>query len=108
MIFFQPTLEFPRSSWLEFLYFVIPIVGLGVLADGVMRFGVMLFNKRARKEEWQVALASTFRHHVVVCGLGKVGFRAVRQILDFGAEDRGLNQRPPLQASSGPPTTFFH
>jgi hypothetical protein len=28
----------------------VPILGLGVLAEGVIRFGVMLFNKQVRKE----------------------------------------------------------
>lgn len=90
LVLFQSSLEFPRQPWLEVLYFVIPIVGLGVLADGVLRFGVMLFNKRARKEEWQVALASTYRDHVIVCGLGKLGYRVVLQLLEFGEEVVGV------------------
>jgi len=92
LVFFQPSLEFPNHLWLELLYFVIPVVGLGVLADGVVRFWVMLFNKRARKEEWQVALASTYRNHVIVCGMGKVGYRVVRQLLDFGEQVVGVEQ----------------
>ncbi len=90
LVFFQPSLKFPNHLWLELLYFVIPVVGLGVLADGVVRFWVMLFNKRARKEEWQVALASTYRNHVIVCGMGKVGYRVVRQLLDFGEQVVGV------------------
>jgi len=86
LVFFQLTLPLPDNLWLEALYFVVPIVGLSVLANGVVRFGVMLFNKQARKEEWQVALASTYRNHVIVCGLGKVGYRVARQLLDFGEE----------------------
>jgi len=92
LVFFQPSLEFPNHLWLELLYFVIPVIGLGVLADGVLRFGVMLFNKRARKEEWQVALASTYRNHVIVCGMGKVGYRVVRQLLDFGEQVVGVER----------------
>jgi voltage-gated potassium channel len=92
LVFFQSSLEFPRQPWLEVLYFVVPIVGLGVLADGVLRFGVMLFNKRARKEEWQMALASTYRNHVIVCGLGKLGYRVARQLMDFGEEVVGVEQ----------------
>jgi len=90
LMFFQPSLRFPRNVWLDLLYFCLPIIGLGVLADGVLRFGVMLFNKRARKEEWQVALASTYRNHIIVCGLGKLGYRVVRQLLDFGEEVVGV------------------
>jgi len=89
LVFFQSSLEFPRQPWLEVLFFVIPVVGWRV-GDGVLRFGVMLFNKRARKEEWQVALASTYRDHVIVCGLGKLGYRVVLQLLEFGEEVVGV------------------
>ena len=92
LVFFQSSLDFPRQPWLEVLYFVVPIAGLGVLADGVLRFGVMLFNKRARKEEWQVALASTYRNHVIVCGLGKLGYRVVLQLLDLREQVVGVEQ----------------
>jgi Trk K+ transport system NAD-binding subunit len=92
LVFFQPSLDLPRQPWLEVLYFVVPIVGLGILADGVLRFGVMLFNKRARKEEWQVALASTCRNHVIVCGLGKLGYRVVLQLLDLREQVVGVEQ----------------
>ena len=92
LMFFQLTLPFPNHWWIEVLYFVIPLIGLGVLADGVVRFWVMLFNKRARKEEWQVALASTYRNHVIVCGLGKVGYRVVRQLIEFGEEVVGVER----------------
>jgi len=94
LVFFQLTLPLPENVWLEALYFIIPIVGLSVLANGVVRFGVMLFNKHARKEEWQVALASTYRNHVIVCGLGKVGYRVARQLLDFGEEVVGIERDP--------------
>jgi phosphoglycerate dehydrogenase-like enzyme len=75
------------------LLFVVPILGLGVIAEGVIRFGVMLFNKQVRKGEWQVAVASTFRNHIVVCGLGKLGYRVVEQLLQFGEEVVGIEQR---------------
>ncbi len=92
LLFFQSSLSFPANFWLEILFFIIPVIGLGVLADGVLRFGVMLFNKRARKEEWQVALASTYRNHIIVCGLGKLGYRVARQLMEFGEEVVGIEQ----------------
>ncbi len=33
-----------------------------------------------------MALASTYRDHVIVCGLGKIGFRVVHQLLATGAD----------------------
>jgi voltage-gated potassium channel len=93
LIFFETTLPYPRRGLLQVFFFVVPILGLGVLAEGVIRFGVMLFNKQVRKGEWQVAVASTFKNHVVVCGLGRVGYRVVGELLRFGEEVVGIECR---------------
>lgn len=93
LIFFQTTIPYPRSGLLQVFFFVVPILGLGVIAEGVIRFGVMLFNKQVRKGEWQVAVASTFRNHIVVCGLGRVGYRVAEQLLRFGEEVVGIDRR---------------
>ena len=81
LIFFETTIPYPHSGILQVFFFVVPILWLGVIAEGVIRFGVMLFNKQIRKGEWQVAVASTFRNHIVVCGLGRVGYRVVEQLM---------------------------
>lgn len=86
MIFFENVIPFPGEWYLQIFYFVVPILGLGMIADGVLRFGAMLFNKRNRMEEWQVAIASTFKDHVVVCGVGRVGYRVIRELLRLDAD----------------------
>jgi len=86
LIFVQPTIPFPEPWYLQALFFLVPILGLGLLGEGVVRFGVLLFNKQARLEEWQVALASTYSNHVVVCGVGRLGYRIVEQLLACGEE----------------------
>lgn len=93
LVFFETTIPYPRRGLLQVFFFVVPILGLGVIAEGVIRFGVMLFNKQVRKGEWQVAVASTFRNHIVVCGLGRVGYRVAEQLLRFGEEVVGIEQR---------------
>ena len=93
LIFFETTIPYPHSGLLQVFFFVVPILGLGVIAEGVIRFGVMLVNKQVRKGEWQVAVASTFRNHIVVCGLGRVGYRVVEQLLRFGEEVVGVELR---------------
>ncbi|MGA9348280.1 MAG: TrkA family potassium uptake protein [Anaerolineae bacterium] len=93
LVFFETTIPYPRSGPLQAFFFAVPILGLGVIAEGVIRFGVMLFNKQVRKGEWQVAVASTFRNHIVVCGLGRVGYRVVEQLLRFGEEVVGIDWR---------------
>jgi Trk K+ transport system NAD-binding subunit len=82
----------PKAPGLQLLFFVMPVVGLGVVADGVVRFGVALFNRRERKEAWQVAIASTYRDHIVVCGLGRIGYRVVKELLNLGEEVVGVER----------------
>ncbi len=86
LVFFETNLPFPEQWYLQILFFVVPILGLIVAADGVIRFGVALINKQARGQKWQVAMASTYSKHVIVCGLGKVGYRVILELLKFERE----------------------
>ncbi|TET52770.1 MAG: potassium transporter TrkA, partial [Anaerolineales bacterium] len=90
LVFFSPVVPFPTTPGMRLLTFVIPVAGLALVADGVLRFGVALFNRRGRKEAWQVAIASTYSDHVVVCGLGRVGYRVVKELLRLGEEVVGI------------------
>jgi len=92
LIFMENALPFPRAPGLQLLFIVAPPIGLAVVAEGILRFGVALFNRRERKEAWQVAIASTYRDHIVVCGLGKVGYRVVRELLLLGEDVVGIEQ----------------
>jgi voltage-gated potassium channel len=92
LIFFQPVLPFPEQWTLRILYFVVPILGLVALADGVIRFGTALIDKRQRGQKWQAAMASTYRDHVIVCGLGKVGYRVILELRKFGREVVGVER----------------
>jgi Trk K+ transport system NAD-binding subunit len=96
MIFlgFETTLQFPKEWYLQILFFVIPILGLAAVADGVLRFGTALTNKQVRGQKWQVAMASTYSNHVIVCGLGKVGYRVVLELLNFGRDVVGIESNP--------------
>lgn len=90
LIFLETVLPFPSAPGLQFLFIATPLVGLAVVADGVVRFSVALFNRRERKEAWQVAIASTYRDHIVVCGLGRIGYRVVSELLDLGEKVIGI------------------
>jgi voltage-gated potassium channel len=94
LIFFETLLPFPEQWSLQVLFFVIPLLGLVTVADGVIRFGTALVNKQARGQKWQVAMASTYRNHVVVCGIGKVGFRVALELLKLGREVVAIELAP--------------
>lgn len=80
LIFLQGFLDFPHAWYLQAFHFIMPVIGIGLLAQGLTDFGVMLFNRRARGKDWEMAVASTFSNHVVLIGLGHLGFRVVQQL----------------------------
>lgn len=88
--FFETALPFPPQWYLRILYFLVPIIGLSAVADSVMKIWSALVNKRERGEKWQVAMASTYNKHIIVCGLGKVGFRTVQELLKFNRDVVGI------------------
>jgi len=89
----QSSLPFPSDSLLgEILFFLIPMLGLALIFQGVLNFGRLLLDKGSRREAWQIALASTYRDHVIVCGLGRVGMRTVQQLLEAGHEPVAIDR----------------
>jgi len=86
LVFLNPLEEFPNTWYLQLFYFLMPIIGIGILAQGVADFGVLFFNRRARGKEWEMAVASTFVHHVVLVGLGHLGFRVANHLHSMGQD----------------------
>ena len=80
LAFFQPPGEFPESPYLEVFFFVMPLIGIGSLALGLADFGYLLFNRRARSKEWEMAIASTLNKHHILVGLGHLGFHVVEHL----------------------------
>ena len=94
LVFFQDALEFPHQWYLQALYFIIPILGLIVVADGVIRFGGALTNKKERGQKWQIAMASTYTNHIIVCGLGKIGYRVILELLKYDRDFVAIEINP--------------
>jgi Trk K+ transport system NAD-binding subunit len=86
LTFLQPIEEFPQAWYLQSFYFIMPIIGIGILAQGVADFGVLFFNRRERGKDWQMAVASTFHRHMVLVGLGHLGFRVAQHLHSMGQD----------------------
>lgn len=82
--FLQPAGEFPKYFGLQIFYFIMPIVGIIILAQGLADFGSLLFNRRARSKEWEMAVASTMNKHIVLIGLGHLGYRVAQRLYEMG------------------------
>ena len=86
MTFLQPIGDFPHAWYLGLFHFIMPVIGLILLAQGVTEFSVMLFNRRARGKEWEIAVASTFNNHIILVGLGHLGFRVAEELTNMGQD----------------------
>jgi len=94
LVFFQGGDRFPQTGGLRVFYFVMPLLGLGVLGFGLADFGVQFFNRRSRSKEWEMAIASTLKSHTVLVGLGHLGYRIANRLRDMGREIVVIEREP--------------
>jgi voltage-gated potassium channel len=83
MIFLESSVDFPSEWYLQPLFFLLPVIGLGAVADSLVRLAYLLFTRKQNLPEWNRMLASLCRNHFVVIGVGKVGYQVIKQLLEL-------------------------
>jgi len=53
------------------------------VADSVIRLAYLMFTQKQKLPEWQRMVASLYRNHVVVVGVGKVGYQVIKGLLEL-------------------------
>ncbi len=81
-----PNRDFPNHIVLQLFHFFMPIIGIVMLAQGLADFGSLLFNRRARTKEWEMAVASTLKKHIILVGLGHLGYRVALKMHEMGEQ----------------------
>lgn len=94
LVFLSSALDFPGVWYLQLFNFLMPVIGIGILAQGVADFGVLFFNRRARGKDWEMAVASTFSNHVVLVGLGHLGYRVAHHLYSMGLDVVAIDLEP--------------
>jgi Trk K+ transport system NAD-binding subunit len=82
----QTTYQIPASWGLRIIYFTYPLIGIAVVADTIVRVTLLLFSRQENQKEWTKVLASTYRDHIILCGLGHVGYRILERLLQWHLE----------------------
>jgi len=100
LTFFQPTIDFPHDWHLQIFFFMVPLVGLGAIAQGVAEFGVLFFNRRSRSKEWEMAVASTLNNHIILIGLGHLGYHTLKSLLSLDQEIVVIEMNPDSESVS--------
>ena len=93
LLIFQSSLSLPGDPLGVAIFFLVPILGLLLVAQSVLTFGRGLLDKGSRLQSWQVSLASTYSNHVIVCGLGRVGYRVVTRLIDAGYQPIAIERK---------------
>lgn len=94
MIFFESPLPYVESPLLSPIFFILPILGLITIAEGVVHLGNLLFQHKRYSREWQTMIAKTMEDHIVVCGLGNVGVRVVQHLRRFSEDVVAIEHNP--------------
>ena len=94
--FLQVVGDFPQNLYLQLFHFFMPLVGVIVLAQGLADFGSLLFNRHTRSKEWEMAVASTLNNHIILVGLGHLGYRIVQKLHAMGREVAVIELNPSI------------
>jgi Trk K+ transport system NAD-binding subunit len=89
-----PEVRVPPEPQLIVFWYVMPLVGLYVIGRGVVDFARVFFNRGERRKAWEEALASTYREHIIVVGIGNVGLRVIRALRELRFEVVAVDAKP--------------
>ena len=81
-LFFEHNAKLPSDFWLRALFFGVPLIGALLLAEGLFKLGASLLDFRSHREQWMRIMAKTQQDHVILIGLGHIGFRVLEELLE--------------------------
>lgn len=83
----EPAFPTTPKHWIvEGIGVVAPLLGIIVVFDLLARFSLHVFSKKTNQREWVNVVASTYKNHIVLCGLGKVGSKVFEELSALGEE----------------------
>lgn len=84
LVFGEPPEAFPVHPVLQTLFFLVPILGLTVIIEGIVDFSLMIRDRRRMERSWCMTLAQSFRNHIVLVGFGRLGFHTFQLLRRLG------------------------
>lgn len=86
LIFAEQPEAFPTSKVLRGMFFVVPVLGLTVIIEGIVDFALMLRDRRRSERSWCLMMTASMKDHIVLVGFGRLGFRTFRLLRQLGQE----------------------
>ncbi len=82
----ETPVNLPREPELVAFWYIMPLVLAYVAGRGVFDFVRLFFDPKGHENDWEQAVASTYRNHVIVLGVGHLGLRVIRSLVQMGFE----------------------
>ena len=84
LVFGEPPEEFPQVAVLRVLFFVMPVLGLTVILEGILNLAMLLRDRRRYEPNWCKVMAASMSNHIILVGMGRLGYRAFRLLRRLG------------------------
>lgn len=90
-----PEVRTPEEWYLMAFWYLMPIIGIYVVGRSALDFVRIFFNRGERRRAWEEAVASTYRNHIIVLGIGHVGSRVVRALVQMQFDVVAIDVKTP-------------
>lgn len=80
----EGAIEIPAEPYLIIFWYLQPLLAVYIVGRGAADFVRLFFNRDQRRDAWEAAVAATYRKHVIVIGVGHVGMRVTRTLVQMG------------------------
>jgi Trk K+ transport system NAD-binding subunit len=92
-LFFEPTEAFPPTTISRVIVLVTPLLSVFLIAQGLVKVGASFLDREERREVWGQIMSDQMRGHIIVCGLGHVGYRVVEELRLLGEDVVAIETR---------------
>lgn len=86
LLFMEHIVARPTSLLTLVVHYVQPVLGVVLLAEGVVKLGIALLRKDRNNSVWVQTMARFSKDHIVLCGAGSVGFRILEELAALGED----------------------
>lgn len=93
-MFAQPLFSPPDTWYLAAMGAFYPLFGVVLIGEGLVRFALLMVSRRRGEKEWMLVMASTYRNHVVICGIGHLGYRVLKELVEQGRQVVAIEKDP--------------
>ncbi len=82
----EASIEVPDEPYLIVFWYALPLLAVYIVGRGAADFLRLFIDREQRRSAWEAALASTYRRHIIVIGIGHTGMRITRELTQMGFE----------------------